>query len=355
MKLTPSPMEAFAAYTSRSSISELSTLYDGFILDQFGVLHNGSEALPGAVDCVRRLAAAGKRLVILSNTSSPAEATLAKLRRLGFISESGGDAVSSFGTPFLGAITSGDEAARYVASGGVGSGWGGREGGDRSGSEGPIRRALWLTWSEDNPDTSAHPLEFLDRCGGRAIPASSVDDADFVLAHGSQVIRGPGGPGDATETSLGSFYDDGDPGPVLGTMLRSCADRGLPMVCANPDLVVGLAGGRVAHMPGRIGSLYEEAGGVCRYFGKPREEHFEACLKELGLERGRVAHVGDSLRHDVAGAKAASLSSVFVTGGIHLDALGCPLGGIPEDNELMALFEAEGGIVPDHVIPLFRW
>ena len=49
--------------------SEVSTRYDGFILDQFGVMHNGVLALPGASECYANLAASGKKIVILSNTS----------------------------------------------------------------------------------------------------------------------------------------------------------------------------------------------------------------------------------------------------------------------------------------------
>ena len=41
--------------------------YDGFILDLWGVLHDGIRPYPGALDCLDRLAAAGKRVCLLSN------------------------------------------------------------------------------------------------------------------------------------------------------------------------------------------------------------------------------------------------------------------------------------------------
>ncbi len=109
-------------------------------------------------------------------------------------------------------------------------------------------------------------------------------------------------------------------------------------------------------------------GGKCHYFGKPHEEHFYACLRELNLEHNssHVAHVGDSLHHDIAGANAAGLSSIFVTGGIHsgyFDGLGydCSIGEIPKRDDLISLFDSEkeedsspSGIFPTHVMPLFR-
>jgi ribonucleotide monophosphatase NagD (HAD superfamily) len=67
--------------------------YDGFILDQFGVMHNGVEALPGAKECYSKLMAAGKKLVILSNTSRRAGNAKGKLPAMGFDSA----ALSGFG------------------------------------------------------------------------------------------------------------------------------------------------------------------------------------------------------------------------------------------------------------------
>ena len=57
-------------------------MYDGFIFDQFGVMHNGAVALEGAPALVDRLAAAGKKLGILSNSSKRKEWTLRELPKL---------------------------------------------------------------------------------------------------------------------------------------------------------------------------------------------------------------------------------------------------------------------------------
>ena len=327
---------AFAVHTS---FAALAGRYDAFILDQFGVLHNGKDALPGAVDCVRYLARERNLpLIILSNTSSPARTTLARLPGLGFDP-----------ADFVGAVTSGEEAARLVA--------------ERYGAApGPAKEFVWFTWPLGHTN-APDPLRFLEDCGN-VRPTLDVSRASFVVAHGSGCIRGAAVDGDGAEEpatrSMGSFLDDGDL-TAVDAVLRACRARELPLVCANPDRVVLYHAGGFKHMPGKIAARYEELGGDVTWFGKPEASHFAACLRELGLDRARVAHVGDSLRHDVAGARAAGIDSVFVVGGIHGEELlgGAPGGGegqgkaLPDEAELEAFFRREG-CEPTHVVPMFR-
>ena len=51
-----------------SGISELAARFDYFVLDQFGVLHDGAAPYPGAVETLLRLKAAGKRSLLLSGS-----------------------------------------------------------------------------------------------------------------------------------------------------------------------------------------------------------------------------------------------------------------------------------------------
>lgn len=99
-------------------------------------------------------------------------------------------------------------------------------------------------------------------------------------------------------------------------------------------------------------------GGSCHYFGKPYQEHFEACLKRLGLPKEKVAHVGDSLQHDILGANRAGLDSIFITGGIHCHELQgeSSSDSLPNRNDLEQLISKEGGddVTPTHVVPMFR-
>jgi HAD superfamily hydrolase (TIGR01450 family) len=326
-----------SSYTMLSSFRDLIPKYDGFILDQYGVLHNGQESLPGAVECIQELALKkhNKKLIVLSNTSSPSHAALARLQHLGF------DPAHFVG----GAVTSGDEAAKYI----------------RQTYQG--KKGLWLTWKEGKVP---YPRDFLKLCGENDIETTdSVEDADYVLLHGCEVIRRDRVSANdsdntqheeniaswARESSLGRYLEDEDYS-IIDPILQQCLKRNLPMVCANPDNVVVKADGSLANMPGKIASRYQSMGGTCRKFGKPHAAHFEACLDKLGLDKDRVIHVGDSLSHDIAGANAAGIDSVLITGGIHIKELGVDFGALPDPAVLQDLIDREGQN-PTYVLPAF--
>lgn len=66
-----------------------------------------------------------------------------------------------------------------------------------------------------------------------------------------------------------------------------------------------------------------------------------------------MAHVGDSLHHDVIGANASGIASIFVAGGVHREELGSELGEVPSKEALEKLFE-ELGTTPTHVVPMLK-
>lgn len=319
-------------YTTHASFNDdIIDTYDAFILDQFGVMHNGIAALDGAVALVDYLhTKKNKKLIILSNTSAPADKALEKLPKFGFDS-----------SHFVGAVTSGEEASHYI-----------RE--THGSSSKDTAKALMITWDASNPDNprlTALPEAFLAQCGSVEV-ASSVEEADFLLLHGSEVwYRGQ----DEKSQTISPFIEEGN-FDTMDPILEQCLARKLPAVCANPDFIVQTpSGDGVAHMPGKIAARYEEMGGSCHTFGKPSVEHFEACIRELGLEKSRVAHVGDSLHHDITGAFNAGIPNVFVTSGIHKGALGTEFGEMPEAETLEEVMEeAVASIRPTHVVPAFR-
>jgi HAD superfamily hydrolase (TIGR01459 family) len=313
------------AWTAHSSILPLLSRYDGFILDQFGVLHNGREALPGAIDCVHALVARNKNVVILSNTSASSKSCLQKLKTLGF------DGVDN-------AVTSGEEASRYIRN-------------KYGSSATTTKRAIWLTYEQDkgNSKLNPSPLDFLSQCGNIEL-CDSVDGADFIIAHGSQIWL----QSNNKQLFLGSFMQDGNM-DVVGPLLQECALHNLPMVCANPDFVVKLANDEMAYMPGILAKHFHlDLHGNVVSFGKPNVEHFHACLQAMDLPSHRVVHVGDSLHHDIAGANAAGIDSIFVTSaGVHSHDLDVSFGDMADTDKLNQLFQSEG-ITPTHVVPSFQ-
>ncbi len=66
-----------------SRFALLAERYGGFILDLWGVIHDGVNAFPHAVETLERLRAAGKRTLLLSNVPRPNEAVQTMMRRMG--------------------------------------------------------------------------------------------------------------------------------------------------------------------------------------------------------------------------------------------------------------------------------
>lgn len=280
--------------TAITGLSSIVDRYDAFLLDQFGVMHDGKNALPGAVECFHELAKRNKKLIVLSNTSRRRDHAVSKLPKIGFDSEA-----------LLGFVCSGELAWQHMAEHCRG------------------QRCLWISWSED---FMAWQADYLDGTGVGLAPAG---DADFVLVHGSHQLRdgigAQGGVAAAASTGLAPG-EDGAFSAALEESLAMCLARGLPMLCANPDLYVTFPDGSRGNMPGLIAERYEELGGRVIYFGKPHRPAFDAALAMLAAEAqidpARVLHIGDSLAHDVCGASAAGVDSLFVAGGIHAEELG---------------------------------
>jgi HAD superfamily hydrolase (TIGR01459 family) len=149
------------------------------------------------------------------------------------------------------------------------------------------RRCLHLGSDRDLEIRDGLDLEFVEGIGA----------ADFILN------TGPAGWDDTIE----------DYAPVL----HAARERNLPMVCANPDLVV-IHAGRPALCAGALAEQYETIGGRVRWHGKPHPSVYDSCLELLGIaDRRRLLAIGDSLRTDIAGAANAGINSLLIAGGVH--------------------------------------
>ena len=304
-----------AAPSTAKSWEDLASRYDGFIFDQFGVMHNGAVALDGAPALVERLAAAGKKLGILSNSSKRKEWTLRELPKLGF-------SASSFVPEAV--TTSGEEAWHAL-----GLHWRGQS-------------CVWLS-KKDGDGVN----DFLD---GTGVSLAGIERADFVLASGTNVVR------DGESVSAIDCEQTGDLAP-LAPLFSRAVERGIPMVCANPDFVSPPKPGKdTTYQPGHLAQEYERRGGKVIYYGKPHKEHFEACVAGLGLPKARVAHVGDSVHHDVAGAAAAEVAVIFIAGGIEHERLGVEPGALPTPEAVRRLCDEYSlRDMPTHTAALVQW
>lgn len=258
-------------------LREVMPNYDIFLLDQYGVLHNGEALLPGVAETLEALHDAGKSLVVLSNTSKRRSELVAELPTRGFKAEW-----------LAGAVCSGEECYKAL-------------------SEYKGKNCLFLGWERDGD------ARFLD---GSGVGLANAQDADLVVAHGPDLLFRDGLPmktGFRHSHNLAPYLDD----------LEICAERHLPLLCANPDQVSVDPAGTPLAMPGTIADAYRRLGGHVVDLGKPGKEHFFAAIDAAHLMNPRVIHVGDSLNHDIAGAQNAGIDSLFIVEtGVHAADLG---------------------------------
>ncbi len=243
------------------TLGEITDGFDVILSDVWGVLHNGVSAFPDAAIALRSAREAGKSVVLITNSPRPAPGVIAQLRVLGVPDEA-----------YDRIVTSGDVTRGLIA-------------------EGP-RKVFLLGPQRDMP-----LLEGLD------VEVVGEADADSVVCTG--------------------FFDDETETPEDYTeMLKGFIARNVPMICANPDLVVE-RGERIIPCAGAMAAYYEQLGGEVRIAGKPHAPIYEACLAAAKEVRGafakdRVLAIGDGMPTDVKGAIASGLNLLYISGGIHV-------------------------------------
>lgn len=274
-----------------SGFEVLAENYDGFIVDLWGVVHDGVTLYPGVLDCLTRLRAAGKRVVFLSNAPRRPAGIAAALANMGVLKD------------FYAGIMSSGEAVHIGLR-------------DRTDEFAGLGRHVYHLGPPRDRDVF-ETLPYVEE------PDPAV--ADFILNTGPDDVLGPQDP---------ELYR-----PVLDAGLRA----GLPMVCANPDYEV-IRDGRRIICAGLLAELYKAEGGVVIQRGKPDPAIYAPTLAMLGTTRERTLAVGNSLRTDIAGAKAAGIDSCWVLSGIH---------ALHPEN---APAEAEAhGVTPLAILPGFAW
>lgn len=195
------------------------------------------------------------------------------------------------------------------------------------------RKCIHITWG----DRGAISLEGL---GLQVV--NNVDDAEFILAHGTEALGSPSG--DPIPKSL----------EELEHVLMLGLEKRLPMVVANPDYVTVEA--RDLHvMPGTLAAKYESLGGEVKWMGKPDKVIYTSAMSLAGVDAHECIMVGDSLHHDIKGANASGIASAFITGGIHADELGLgEFGETPGEDAINSLCSKHGSY-PSYVLPSFTW
>lgn len=254
--------------TQIEALSAIVDRFDHVLLDQWGTLHEGGAVFPAARDCVARLRSAGKQVLVLSNSGKRARSNEERLERLGLVP-----------TAYDGILTSGEVT------------WSGLRVRAREPFAALGRSCLLITRSGDHSIVDGLDLAVV----------ADVQKADFIL--------------------LGGLDDHVAEPEHWRDYLTSAVARRLPMLCANPDLTM-ISGQRLIPAPGALAKFYEALGGDVTYVGKPYAPIFDAALGRLGHpDPKRVLMIGDSLDHDVAGARAAGMLTLLLTSGVHREVL----------------------------------
>ena len=252
-----------AAIPILSSISELACACDAWIVDIWGVMHNGARAYAAASEACRRFRRGGGTVVLLSNAPRPFRAVVHQLAAVGVDPES-----------YDGGLTSGD-----------------------------VTRGLLEAWSGRSllhigPERDKGLFE------GLTARLATPDAAEAIVCSG--------------------LWDDTSETPAnYEALFEVLAARRLAMLCANPDLVVE-RGNKLVYCAGALAALYAQKGGEVIYAGKPHVPIYErtfATLERLAgraLVRERILAIGDGIDTDLLGAHRAGLRSVFIASAVHL-------------------------------------
>jgi HAD superfamily hydrolase (TIGR01459 family) len=236
--------------------------YDAFLLDQYGVLHDGEHLYANVDATVARLAAEGKAVVVMTNSGKRAEANRMRLAAMGLDLEPSQ------------VVSSGEVAHVGIATGTLGE------------SFARGRKAFIVGKHGDDYGFADLGLRFV----------AGPQDAEFLLILGSNV----------PEWSIDDYR----------TFLASAAQRKIPALCCNPDRQMLTASG-IHPAPGAIAQVYEELGGEVTYIGKPERTIYDYAIAVAGdPRRDRTLAIGDSISHDVVGARGADIAAALVLTGL---------------------------------------
>lgn len=250
--------------------------YSMILLDLWGVVHDGTQLLPGVHAALSYAKSKGKRVVLFSNSPRSAASGISRLTQFGLSTDL-----------YDGFITSGEQcrlelmAERFTTAG----------------------------------QSFFHIGTTKDESLYTGLPYTKVDDlavADFLLNTGP--------------------FDLYDAIEKYESLLTQALARKLPMISANCDLYAFLGKQRVISA-GLIARKYIQMGGRVRSYGKPLAAFYAYALDIIGpVPKGEILAVGDSFDTDIPGAAGFGIDSLFVGSGLHRDYMETP------DNQLQAQF-----------------
>jgi HAD superfamily hydrolase (TIGR01459 family) len=248
-------------------LADISDRYETLLVDLWGCVHNGLTAFPDAVAALRDFRERGGAVVLLTNAPRSRHEVAKQLVKMN-VPEDCYDTI----------VTSGDSARAAMF-------------------EGVVGRKVWFVGTNFDL-TFFEPLRIINE-------PVEITRVDLKEAEGI-VCTGP-------------FDPSADPAELRPQLLYA-KQKGLEMICANPDIVVD-RGDRREWCAGALAKLYTEMGGVTHYFGKPHPPIYDLAYRRIGalgrgLDKERMLAIGDGAHTDIPGAMGEDVDSLFISGGL---------------------------------------
>lgn len=250
-----------------STLAEISHQYDALFVDLWGCVHNGVKAIPEAVVALQDYRRSGGKVILVTNAPRAHAGVEKQLVHFG-VPEDAWDSIA----------TSGDSARSAMFLGAVG------------------QKIYFI--GEGRDQSFFQPLDIVENPVD--IQQVPLEDAEGI------VCCGPFDPMADLEDMRPQFL--------------YAKQKGLKLLCANPDLVVDRGDVR-EWCAGALAALYTEMGGESLYFGKPHPPIYDLARRRLSalgkpIADDRILAIGDGVLTDIAGAMGENIDSLFITGGL---------------------------------------
>jgi len=243
-----------------SGLAEIEANYDAILCDVWGVIHNGRSAFDEACAALATFRKAGKPVCLITNAPVPKAQVIRYFEPLGVPDDAFDDCVSS-----------GDATREEL----------------RARSD----QKVWRMGADEGWEHDKFLYEGLD------LNFAPAGEADLLLCIG-----------------LDDQVND-DPEDYRVRMTPGI-ERGLPMLCANPDIKVRV-GNKLYWCAGALAEVYKDMGGSVIYPGKPYEAIYKLARARIGNpDPARTLCIGDSPATDMLGAARQSMSGLYVGTGL---------------------------------------
>ncbi len=251
-----------------SGLNEIYKNYDVFILDQWGVMHDGHKGYLSAIDCVSKLIEKNKTLIIISNSSKRQNVTSENLSKMGFNKNS-----------FFNIMTSGEMIWQRLLEGHY--------------KNKKLGNNCFHIFNSENKDGKKF-LKGLEKYNF----VNKIHDADFILG--------------CTPFENKEMID-------YIPILTIAKQKKIPFICANPDFETVKKDTReLVFCMGAVAEIYNSMGGEVYLEGKPNILIYKHSFKDLNnITKDRILAIGDSLFHDIKGAINFNIDSLLIKSGIH--------------------------------------